>query len=667
MNEELKITITAAIDGLKKGVSEAKKAVEKFTKDSEKGASQMDKAFKALGTGITNAMKGMATTLAAAGAAFLALGASTEEYRNQQAQLITAFEAAGGSAETATKTYNGLYRVLGDGGQAQEAAQHLAKLTTNQRALGDWTKICQGIYATFGASLPIEGLTEAANETAKTGQLTGALADALNWAGVNEEEFQAQLDACVSESQREALIRGQLNKIYGEAAEMYESNNAQVLAQRDAQAALQAQTAKLGEAVAPVITAFTSFAADALAVVVPYIQQLAADYLPLLQEALAGAAEHLGTVMSFLADNWDIIITIAAVIGGIAAAIGLYNTVAAVKAAMAALEVSTVWGLVAAYAAQAVAMAAALAPYILIVAAIAAVVAAIIYCVKHWDEIKAKIIEVWGIIKEWTLETVEKIKAWISELVEKVVAFFVNLKDKVVAAVLALKDKIVNTFTTIKDGITEKIGAAKDWVVSSFEAIKSGITDKITQAKSTITTAVSNIVSTFTNKFTSAKNTITNIFQSIKDGISNKINAAKDAVSKVIETIKGFFNFKFTLPSIPKPSFGITPQGWKVGDLLQGVIPKLSITWNAEGGVFDKPTLFNYGGSLQGIGEAGAEAVVPLERNTQWLDKIAERLAAKQGATPIVLTVDGKVFAQTSINSINQLTKQTGALALVMP
>ena len=67
---------------------------------------------------------------------------------------------------------------------------------------------------------------------------------------------------------------------------------------------------------------------------------------------------------------------------------------------------------------------------------------------------------------------------------------------------------------------------------------------------------------------------------------------------------------------------------------------------------------------MQGIGEDGAEAVVPLEKNTKWLDKIAERLYAKQGNTPIVLQVDGKTFAQISVDSINELTKQTGYLPL---
>ena len=94
-------------------------------------------------------------------------------------------------------------------------------------------------------------------------------------------------------------------------------------------------------------------------------------------------------------------------------------------------------------------------------------------------------------------------------------------------------------------------------------------------------------------------------------------------------------------------------------------VPKFSIEWYARGGVFDKPNLFGYGnGNIGGLGEDGAEAIVPLEKNTQWLDKIAERLAAKQGNIPIVLNVDGKTFAQTSIRAINDLTAQTGNLGI---
>ena len=82
--------------------------------------------------------------------------------------------------------------------------------------------------------MPIESLTEAANETAKTGQLTGALADALNWAGVNEDDFQAKLDACTTSQEREALIRETLNGLYDDAADKYEEMAADLLAANEA-------------------------------------------------------------------------------------------------------------------------------------------------------------------------------------------------------------------------------------------------------------------------------------------------------------------------------------------------------------------------------------------------------------------------------------------------
>ena len=93
-------------------------------------------------------------------------------------------------------------------------------------------------------------------------------------------------------------------------------------------------------------------------------------------------------------------------------------------------------------------------------------------------------------------------------------------------------------------------------------------------------------------------------------------------------------------------------------------VPKFSIDWYAKGGVFDTPTLFGYGSAIGGLGEAGAEAVVPLEKNTGWMDKIAERIGNKIGNTPVVLQVDGKTFATTSISCINDYTRQTGHLAL---
>ena len=586
MNEELKVIISAEIGNLKKNINEAKKEISGFKDQVAKASKNVDADFKKLSEGIKKGGKVMVSSVAAVGAAFLALGPATEKYRQSQAQLASAFEASGGTADEAKKAYNDLYRVLGDNDAATETATHIAKLTTNEKEQAQWTTICKGVWATYGNSLPIESLTEAANETAKTGVVTGVLADALNWAGVSEDEFNKKLAACNTQQEREKLIRETLNGLYDDAASKYEKNNAAILAQNEAQAKLNEAMAKLGEVAAPIITMLTTLGADVLTAITPYIQSFAENYLPKIQEVLGIVAEKLGEALKFLLEHKAILAVMAGIIVGIVAAIGLYNTVAAVKAAMDAAQVTTLGALIAAQLAQAAAMAVAIAPYIAIVAAIAAVIAIIVLCIKHWDEIKAVVI---------------KVAHAIAEKVEE------------------MKTKAVESFNNLKEGIANKV-----------EAIKSSVAEK---------------------------------FNAIKQKILTPIQNAKDRVKELIDKIRSFFNFKWSLPKLKMPHLKITGEF----SISPPSVPKFSVDWYARGGVFDKPTLFTSGGRLGGLGEAGAEAIVPLENNTQWLDKIADKLSDKLGGgRNIVLQVDGKTFGQISVDSINALTKQTGNLPLVI-
>lgn len=612
MDEKLVIQITAEIADLKKQLDEAKKEIDKMADETKKSTKKMDEAFKkagdAISKGLKTAVKAGAAALAALGASMVAVVASTEEYRRAQAQLESAFAAAGKNAEVATTAYNGLYRVLGDTGKATEAASHLATLVDNERELTEYTKICQGVYATFGDTLPIEGLTEAINHTAKLGEVQGVFADALEWSGLTVEDFNAKLAACNSEAEREALIRQTLIDLYGEASAEYEKHAAELLRANEAQAKLDASLAAIGEALQPVMTDLKLLAADVMTQLTPVIQTFVDEYLPIIRDVLGEIVGKLGEAVEWITQHSTLLAVIGAAILTIVAAIGLYNAVAAVKAAMDAAQVATLGALIAAQLAHAAAVVVALAPYIAIVAAIAAVIAIIVLCIKHWDEILE-------VIKKVISKIVEAVKS----LAEKVGNFFSNMGNKISTTVSNIKEKVVGVFTNIKESITGKIREAKD--------------------------------------------TVLGIFDNIKQGISDKINAAKTTVSNVINAIKGLFNFKFSWPSIPMPHFGISPSGWKVGDLLKGSIPKLSISWYENGGVFDKPTLFGYGnGMLGGLGENGAEAVVPLEKNTQWLDKIAERL--KGDGTPVYLVVDGKVLAHTTCDNINSITRQTGKIPL---
>lgn len=708
MNEELKVIISAETKKLKDGVSQAKKEITGFSEETKKKVKEASEEFKKYGDAVQKGLKVAAGAIVAAGTALLALGASTAEYRNQQAQLVTAFEAAGSSAEAAKSTYNDLYRVLGDTGQAQEAAAHLAKITDNEKDLKEWTTICQGVYATFGESLPIEGLTEAANETIKTGQVTGVLADALNWAGISEDEFNKKLEKCNTEAEREKLIRETLNGTYRDAAERYETNNQAILAQNEAQTKLNDAMAKLGEIVAPINTMLVELAAEVLSTLTPFIEEFAANHLPAIKEALAGVAEKIGAVISWIVDNWGLVSTLASIILGIAAALSVVSTVmGVVNAVMAASPVTWV--------------------VLGIVAAIAALVAIITVCSQHWDAIKAAaataiegIKAAWGAVAEWFGGIVEGIrnafagigewlanlfvgawngiqKAWggvkewftkiwegIKSVYSTVATWFTTLFTNAWQGIQNAWNSVLNWFSNLWNGIKNIYNVVATWFSNIFKSAWNGIQSAWGSVKSWfsgIWTGIQGIFSAvgswFSGIFTSAVNGIKNVFSGITNffsGIWNSIKtifsnvgtaiatgikgAVSTAVNKVLSVacsiINGFIKaINFAIDIINAiPGVNI------------GRVQELSVPTMAKGGVVDSATLAM-------IGEQGKEAVVPLENNLGWLNKLADMLNERMGESDsgrknIILQVDGKTFAQTSIDSINQLTRQTGSLGLAL-
>lgn len=651
MNEELKVIISAEISKFKQGVADAKKQMDDFTRDSDKGASKMDDAFKKIGSAAQSGLKVAAGALAGVSAALVALGPATEEYRRNQALLASAFETAGGNAAMAKDTYNDLYRVLGDTGQATEAAQQLAKLTTEEKALNEYTSILQGVYATFGESLPLESLSEAMNHTAKLGEVQGALADALEWSGINVDDFNAKLAACSSEAEREKLIRETLNGLYSEASANYEKNAAAILANNEAQARLDAAMAATGEALMPVMTMLKDLGASVLTAIQPYIQSFATNHLPAIRDVLSEVGDKLSETLNWIKEHQTLLAVIAGVIGTLVTAIGLYNVVAAVKAAMDAAQVTTLGALAAAYIAQAAAMAVAIAPYALIVAAIAAVIAIIVVCIKHWDDIKAKVAEVWEAIKVKTSEAVEKVKQKFEDMKK-------NIGDKIDN----VKQNVTEKFEAVKNAIQEKVNAAKEVATTVFSAIAETIRERIEFAKNIVQNVLGAIKGIFTGDLGAVKSSVTNIFNAIKNDITSKINAARDGVKAAIDKIKGFMNFQWSLPKLKLPHFSVSGQF----SLNPPSIPKFSVSWYQKGGVFDSPTMFGYGnGQMGGLGENGAEAIVPLEKNTEWLTRIASMLGEQMGGNrPVVLQVDGKTFAETSFNTMNDYIRQTGKMPL---
>ena len=376
MNEQLKIEITAATKEAETNIKRTKEEVEDFEKQTEAASKAADEALASIGNAAKTTMKAVAASVAAGAAALVGLAESTREYRNAQAKLNTAFEVAGSNAEVANQVYTELNGILGESDVAVEAANHLAKLTTNEQELADWTEICAGVYATFGDSLPIENLTEAANETAKTGTLTGGLADALNWAGIHEDEFQASLDECSNEQERQQLITKTLTKQYKYASEQFKKTNKDIIASNKATERWNAALAKMGGYVEPVMTD---------------IKDLGASLLEDMQEPIKDIASYISntfipavkSIISWIKENQPIIIAAGTAIA--ATMVGVKIAAYQAKLAEEGLTIATV---IQTTAQKALNTAMAAAPYALIAAAIGTAIGAL---AAHSAEIEKEI------------------------------------------------------------------------------------------------------------------------------------------------------------------------------------------------------------------------------------------------------------------------------------
>lgn len=264
------------------------------------------------GSKISSAGTALSGGIIGAAGALTGLASSQEEAIQQSGQLETAWVSAGGTAEQASSTYASFYRILGDSSSATEASQNLARLTTNEQELQQWTDIAASAYATFGDALPLQNLAEAAQETAHTGTVTGGLADALNWSTASAEQwsaalsghssaqaafnqavsegqtkedaFNAALAACGSEQERSQLITETLTGLYADAGRQYQETNKDLLASRDAQNEMNQSMQELGEAALPVKTAVTEIGTSLLNTLAPALETVTGWYKNLTPE-----------------------------------------------------------------------------------------------------------------------------------------------------------------------------------------------------------------------------------------------------------------------------------------------------------------------------------------------------------------------------------------------
>lgn len=175
--------------------------------------------------------------------------------------------------------------------------------------------------------------------------------------------------------------------------------------------------------------------------------------------------------------------------------------------------------------------------------------------------------------------------------------------------------------------------------------------------------AIAGLVAAFVtlwNKCEGFRNFFINMWEAIKKVGS----AAAEFIGKIFETkinlVKGIINTVISLINgairainkisvkVPDwvPEFGGRSFGFNLP-----TIPKL-----AQGGIVDRPTLAM-------IGEAGKEAVMPLENNTAWIDKLADKLSGKMQASNVTYTINNRFEKmETSRLALHQANLETKRL-----
>ena len=215
--------------------------------------------------------------------------------------------------------------------------------------------------------------------------------------------------------------------------------------------------------------------------------------------------------------------------------------------------------------------------------AIAAAIAIGVLLYKNWDEIKAKALE----LKAKLVEIWNNIKTSITNAIE-------SLRSTLEAKWNAIKSKAESIWNAIKSAATTAWNAVKTAITTPVETLKTELVSKWEAIKTTATTA-----------WNSLKSAASTAWNAIKSAMTKPIEDAKSTLKGIIDTIKGWFPISIgnVVGNLKLPHFSISGKF----SIDPPSVPHISVSWYKQGGIFDSPT-------IAGIGEAGPEAVVPLDK-----------------------------------------------------
>lgn len=656
---------------------------------------------------------------------------ATADYRNEQNKLKAISSQTGQDLGVLQGRYQDLFAITNDSTLSSTAVANMSAMGLSVDQTNSLVQSATGIWAQYGDSIPLDGLMEAVNETANVGTVTGTLADALNWAGISEDDFNEKLATCSSTQERQQLIIDTLNAKYGALGDAYTETNASVIEANRANDNLMQAQSKLAEAIAPIQAAVTnlaangiSFLADNLNWIVPIVGSAAAGFAAFkgamaIQSAVTAFSGSLGMIPKVLTTMMGPVGIVVAAISALVAGFMLaYNNCEPFRTAINNLvtTLGETFGPVLQQIATLVSGALSTAfqylgeflttsvvPLLTQFAEfIVTTVIPAIHQIATWvsenvvpalqnmwqwfsenilpilaqfaDFLVTSVIPFLGELAGFILSTVvsalQTFWKWFSENILPILQEFWDFAQKNIVPILQSLGEFImgtvvpalqNMWKWFSENIIPILKSVWDFISANILPIFASLAEFIT---GTVVSALRGLWDFFSNNILPILETVwgaiqtgINTFNSFKDTVGNVIEGAKRTVDDGLRSIGNFFSgLKLEFPKIKLPHFSISGE-FSLSPLR---VPSIGVSWYAEGGIMNKPTAFGFDGSTIHVGgEAGPEAITPLDRLQDFIDSALDRFIGSSlddvvdaieslGDRVTVLEIDGNEIARAT-------------------